>query len=104
LFRSLQLLLPLILFTFTSYGAVTCILVLTAEAGGVYVVALATVRKVFTIGLSFALFPKIITGLFVFSALIVLIGIVMGILAAPPTTRPVEPCSVEPRVLQVITQ
>jgi hypothetical protein len=83
-----HLLLPLALFTLTSYSAVTCILLLTAEAGGVFVVALATVRKVVTIALSFCIFPKIITRTFVISSIVVLAGIVMGIIAPPPVTLP----------------
>ena len=73
----------LFVFALLSYAGISCMLLLTSEAGGIFSTALATARKAVTIALSFILFPgKQFTPLVACAGALVLGGIALGATAS----------------------
>jgi adenosine 3'-phospho 5'-phosphosulfate transporter B3 len=73
----------LLVFALLSYAGISCMLLLTSEAGGIFSTALATARKAVTIALSFVLFPgKRFTPLVACAGALVLGGIALGATAS----------------------
>eukprot|EP00455_Lapot_gusevi_P013437 TRINITY_DN16544_c0_g1_i2.p1 TRINITY_DN16544_c0_g1~~TRINITY_DN16544_c0_g1_i2.p1 ORF type:complete len:409 (-),score=36.62 TRINITY_DN16544_c0_g1_i2:35-1138(-) len=73
-----SVILYLALFSLVAYTGVSFYMALVHEFGGVFAVALTTIRKVLTVVLSFVLFPKQFSTSFLYSGLCVVAGLMLS--------------------------
>ncbi len=66
------------IYTILSYASISCYMILVKRFGGVTAVVLTTARKVMSLVLSFILFPKGFSWLYVYGSLLVLGAVMMA--------------------------
>ena len=66
------------MYTILSYASISCYMILVKRFGGVTAVVLTTARKAMTLVLSFMLFPKGFSWLYVYGSLLVLGAVMMA--------------------------